>query len=290
MNAQGTKEWHADRASVSVTGSICGAIVGDNPYSDFEKTLRTKVREVLGLAPDSPPNALMIRGIETEPEARRALEAETGLIIHETGLHKWPEFPWFGSSPDGITNEHCVEIKCRNTPKPISLRRWEWHQTQAHMTVTGKESCLYWQYDPDTQQGILEVVEFDPTWWDTYRDRFEEFHETLREILLDPKKQQPFIDPLVEQRDDPEWAEAASNYIDMNLALQAAQSAEKKARAALLKLTDKAAEGAGVRVVPVTRVGNVDYSKVPELAGVDLSAYRKPSSTSYRITVKNGTT
>lgn len=99
---QRSAEWFAERAALSVTGSMVGAVLGHNPYCSPEQALRNKVREVLGLPPDRPTNAFMQRGIDLEPEARAAYEAETGNLVTEVGVMVNPTIPWIGSSPDGV--------------------------------------------------------------------------------------------------------------------------------------------------------------------------------------------
>lgn len=278
-------EWWEARKALSVTGSMVGAVLGHSPYATPEQALRDKVREVLGLPPDRPANDAMRRGIEMEPVAREAYEVQTGNLVNETGIHQWPEFKWMGSSPDGLMEDRCLEIKVRNTPKPISERPWEYDQCQLHMICTGRTKCDYWQWNESG--GVLETVEYEDDWWPTHGEKLEEFHERLQEILADEELQKPFREPLVEQREDAEWRDAATLYIEAQTALKAAQEAEKAARSTILKLSgNKACEGAGIKVTTYERAGSIDYKKVPELRGVDLEPYRKPSTTQTRITLK----
>lgn len=46
---------------------------------------------------------------------------------------------------------------------------------------------------------------------------------------------------------------------------------------------------AGIRIALISKIGNVDYSVIPELNGVDLDKYRKPGSASWTLTpIKQG--
>ena len=45
----------------------------------------------------------------------------------------------------------------------------------------------------------------------------------------------------------------------------------------------KSCIGGGIRFARQTRKGNVDYSAIKELEGVNLELYRKPATTYYRI-------
>lgn len=283
---QRSGEWFEARRRLSVTGSMVGSILGHNPHCSPEQALRDKVRECLELPPDRPMTEAMQRGVDLEPAAREAYEAHTGLLVEEVGVCQWPNVEWLGSSPDGLTPAGCLEIKVTNTPKPISERPWHYDQCQAHMTCSGRESCDYWQWNPE-KGGVLETVPFDHDWWDKSEGFLCEFHERLQEILADEELQKPFREPLVEQRDDDAWRLAADQYITASIDLKRAQEAEKHARASVLKLSGKkACEGAGIKVTTYERAGAVDYSKVPELKGVDLDQYRKKPTVQTRITVK----
>ena len=43
-------------------------------------------------------------------------------------------------------------------------------------------------------------------------------------------------------------------------------------------------KGGGITMCQIQRKGNVDYSLIEELKGIDLDQYRKPSSFGWRIT------
>ncbi len=58
------------------------------------------------------------------------------------------------------------------------------------------------------------------------------------------------------------------------------------AKATLIGLADHAKEqGGGVSVTRLWKRGNVEYKRVPELAGVDLEQYRGAAREEVRITV-----
>jgi hypothetical protein len=55
----------------------------------------------------------------------------------------------------------------------------------------------------------------------------------------------------------------------------------------LVSLTAHAKEqGGGVSVIRLWKRGNVEYKRVPQLAGIDLEGYRGPAREEVRITTK----
>jgi hypothetical protein len=56
-------------------------------------------------------NADMERGIQLEPDARAAYEAETGILVQTVGFVAHDEL-MAGCSPDGLSNDGLTEIKC----------------------------------------------------------------------------------------------------------------------------------------------------------------------------------
>ena len=80
---------------------------------------------------------------------------------------------------------------------------------------------------------------------------------------------------------------AATRYLDLGAqikALEAAQKEERKKLEAFAKASGAAVvRGGGITASRLTRQGNVDYAAIPELAGVDLDAYRKAPTTYWKI-------
>lgn len=106
-------------------------------------------------------NAAMMWGVQTEPEARMAYEAERGVIVHETGFIKHPVIVFCGASPDGIIGDDgMLELKC-----PESTTHLEWMesgkvppehvpQIQGQMACTGRKWVDFASYDPRFPEGL----------------------------------------------------------------------------------------------------------------------------------------
>lgn len=59
------------------------------------------------------------RGKELEPEVIKEVEKIKKIKIKKVGLLLCSEYPVFGASPDGISEDYCVEIKCPFKDKSV---------------------------------------------------------------------------------------------------------------------------------------------------------------------------
>ena len=85
-------------------------------------------------------------------------------------------------------------------------------------------------------------------------------------------------------RHDPAWAAAAAAYTQAKQEADALTERLEAARQNLIALVQHPREhGAGVSVTRYWKQGNVDYKKVPQLQGLDLSPYRGKARQEVRI-------
>ena len=89
------------------------------------------------------------------------------------------------------------------------------------------------------------------------------------------------------QRDDAKWAECAGKWRDITLQITSLEEQEQELRKQLIFLSGESnSRGSGISLCEIKRKGNVDYAAIPELRGVNLEQYRKPTTCSWRITAK----
>lgn len=116
-------------------------------------------------------NAAVQRGVELEPFACMAYEADKGLMVVETGLVMHPRIAHFGASPDGLVgSDGVLEIKCPNTATHIATMQSERHDPQyewqmlAQMACTGRAWADFVSYDdrlPEPLQYVCHRFERD---------------------------------------------------------------------------------------------------------------------------------
>ena len=166
--AQGTEEWAKERAGCATASRFSDVMA---KIKVGEATTRIKYRiqlvteRLTGVPVEGYTKAIMLRGIETEPEARMAYEAERGVIVEEVGFVKHPTIPNCGASPDGLVgDEGMAEIKC-----PESTTHLTWMeagrlppehiaQIQGQMAVCGRQWVDFVSYDPRFPPGLQLFV------------------------------------------------------------------------------------------------------------------------------------
>ena len=162
--AQGTEKWAKERAGCATASRFSDVMA---KIKVGEAMMRSKYRVQLvterltGIPVVTYQNAIMLRGIETEPEARMAYEAERGVIVEEVRFVKHPTILNCGTSPDGLVgDEGMAEIKC-----PESTTHLTWMeadrlppehvaQIQGQMAVCQRKWVDFVSYDPRFPPGL----------------------------------------------------------------------------------------------------------------------------------------
>ncbi len=276
---QGTPEWHAHRANyrnASETAAVTGVSPWQTPYQLWEIRTGRKTPEV---------NVAMARGSALEPQARSAYEQLTGNVMQPLVLVDGS----YSASLDGLTfdGQLIVEIKCPVKGKESSLwqavaqgtvpEHYGW-QIEHQLMVSGAAHAHLYVFDG--QEGILLEVAPLPERWREIHTAWEDF---MRCVETDTPPALTERDKV--QRTDPEWQMAAETYVKLKAEADKAQEKVDAAKTALVGLISHPSEtGFGVSVTRFWKQGSVDYKAVPELAAVDLEAYRQKGRWETRIT------
>lgn len=292
---QGSPEWHAARKG-RITGSIVGGILGLSPWHKPADILRAMVREYHGAESEFKGNPATDHGKMHEQRAMLCFMRETGLSVEKTGFHPYGDR--MGASPDGLTSDGGVlELKVpyalRNGGefKPLSEQPHYEAQVQMEMLATGRPHAYFAQYiapkgdplAPDyvPEQLSVERVEFDPEWIDRNLPAISVFYELYLSELDNPEH----LEPLRVQIDTAEAGILLTELDAIRARKKADEAREKELLAELVKLAgEKNALIHGRPLTQVVRAGNVQYAKIPELAGVDLERYRGKASVFWKFT------
>lgn len=198
----------------------------------------------------------MKRGTFLEPHARRAYEAETGLVMQPAVMVDGA----YSASLDGITlaGDLTVEIKV-----PMTGRESEtWKVAQAgqvpehyqpqiqhQLMVSGADVGHFWVYGDG--EGVLVEVAPDKAVQDALIKAWERFW-----AFVDDDRPPPLIGLDTRLRDDLDWAEAAARYLAAKGGLEAATAEVELARKGLIGLTEHSKEGGcGVFVTQYFKAG-----------------------------------
>lgn len=130
-------------------------------------------------------------------------------------------------------------------------------------------------------EGLLREVTPDRATWPRIQAAWDEFMQHIRSDTPPPLTERDKV-----QRSDPAWQEAAERYLALKAEADRLSDQVDAAKAALIGLAEQPSEsGFGVAVTRFWKQGSVDYKKVPELAAVDLEAYRGKGREEVRVAV-----
>jgi putative phage-type endonuclease len=201
---QGTPEWFAQRLG-KVTASRVADVISKTKsgYSTSRANYLAQLvaERLTGRVAESYSNAAMQHGTDTEPLARMAYEAETGLMVTEVAMIDHPTIPMTGASPDGFVGDQgLVEIKCPNTATHIDTLLADKTQSkytpqmQWQMACTGKKWCDFVSFDPrlpEDMQLFVARVERDDAYIAELEAEIQTFLsevETTVQRLIDLKR------------------------------------------------------------------------------------------------------
>lgn len=273
---QGTPEWLSLRTT-KITSTDASIIMGESHWKTKIQLYHDKVEERL------PPfiNARMQRGLELEPIAR-------DLFCIQNDIQVFPKIvlkDWAMASLDGISacGKYVVEIKCpgekdHNIALNGKIPDHYYPQVQHQLYVTGLDELFYYSFDGT--DGVTIKVKRDEKYIQKMVEKEFEFYQ----CLVNKTAPEPDEDDFLE-RDDDLWIHCSLKWKSVVDEIKDLEKKEEDLRQQLIFLSGESnTKGGGLSLCKVTRKGNVDYHKIPELKNVDLDIYRKPSSYSWRIT------
>ena len=182
---QRSEEWFSLRMG-KMTGSNFPMLMPSSRQKDEDlnetqfKYLLEKACELLtGDRKESFSNSSMQWGTDHEDEALEYYELETLRIVNQVGFYEIDKF--IGDSPDGITDDRAIEIKCPNSTTHLTylldpsklVKAYNW-QCYAHMWATGLNKCDLISYDPRFPEGkkiVIVTIEKDSESMDALKKR-----------------------------------------------------------------------------------------------------------------------
>jgi len=269
------------RRAGRITGSRVAGILGLSPYATRASVMRDMVRQHIGLPDLFTGNEATRYGEAHEPDALAAYEAREGVMTYGGGeLLIHPVHDFLAVTPDGLVGDDGM-IECK-APFRATYTHWNEKpyyeaQMRLQMECAGRAWCdfVVWR------DGKIAVsrIERDATWLPSVLPVMEQFMAEYREIIADPARCEEMAGSI--ERDDPEWVEAARQWLHAKAMADDYAALEKQAKAALEALAPGGASGAGVRLTRVERAGSIAYAKALKALApdADLEPYRgKPTS------------
>jgi putative phage-type endonuclease len=187
---QGSEAWHQIRCG-RVTGTRFASLVAGETTKTYKDLVTNIACEIItGKAEETYINAIMEKGIETEPIARAEYESLFETEVKTIGFITPDEdnkyYDWIGVSPDGLLDTGLIEIKCplmkthfgyiEDNRLPAEYR----HQVQGQLFVTGLEYCDFMSFVEGMKPFIIRA----------YPDMelFAEFEKRLDILIIQVKE------------------------------------------------------------------------------------------------------
>jgi len=268
---QNTPEWLKFREG-KVGASMASTILGINPWQSKYHLWE----QMVGIRAPTEMTEAMQRGHDLEEMARHAFNAEHGKGMIPA-VYQHDEYSWMIASLDGISfdGSEIVEIKCPGAKTHQSaldgkVPEHYYAQVQHQLYVSGAKKAYYFSFDGSRGRAI-EIYPNE----DFIKRLVREEKEFIKCVIsLKPPgddAMNQLIDDLRGVRQEKKLLEIQEDVITKNI----------------LDLVDEQGyEGNGAKVKQVVRLGTIDYNKIPELKEINLEAYRKESTSYWKISLE----
>lgn len=277
---QNTQEW-LEMRKTKIGASDAPIIMEESPYgTPFEL-----YKEKLGLQ-ERRQHAGMALGHEREPIARRRFEEEM-LCAVEPLVVFHPTNDWMMASLDGYDpiSNIAVEIKNTNEKDHESARHGKvpkkyyaqlQHQLEILFALNGLKSIHYFSYrNGDTVNLIVDRDE-------QYIEKMLEKERDFFNMLI--KKEPPEDRRMVHAIEGDRMSQASSELAIIITEQERLKKREDELRKIIIdEAKEDCYQGYGLQIKRSTRRGCVDYTKVPQLKGVNLEPYRGEDKVIYTI-------
>jgi putative phage-type endonuclease len=276
QGSQAWKEYRFGKIGASDVPTIIGA---EGAYRSYNDLLTEKIT---GVAPKV--NDFLERkfadGHEWEQVIRDQLKAEGQNFIPCVAEH--PDEPRFIASLDGVCNDTILECKFTESKKIID-------QLYAGTIPEVYSSQIQWQFFVTGLSKALLCVVYNGEMIKCAIDRNDAFIgqivpiavEFLEKIEIGALPMRGLETPMMMEIKN---LKEEAQYLK-GLAEKLEERAEHHAKSILDDLKAEHITGLGLTIQMVERQGSVEYKNIPELKGVDLEKYRKPSSRYLKISV-----
>lgn len=275
---QNSPEWHEWRAQV-FGASDCAAMLGISPFKTRDALLREKAEGKPASVNDYMA-AIFAAGHRAEASIMPHLEKQTGSPLFPCCgvLERNPQIAASLDAMDfagEIIVEHKLYRDSKASEERFALARageltdYDMAQVQQQLLVSGVGKCLFVVSDGTPDNIAIAEVLPNANWFECIEQGWAQFAADLEAYQCIT-------------REDGDWQAAAQDYLSLDAQIKALTEQQKAVRLRLEEMADdsgaKKITGGGIVVQRITRKGNVDYKKIPELRGVDLEAYRQKSS------------
>ena len=271
---QGSEAWKNIRKQY-VTATDAAVILGLSPWKTPYKLWRQK----MDLDPPDEETEKMREGSRLEDHARKWFFEAYGILFTPKVVFK----DFMMASLDGMTDddECIIEIKCGQKSfeqaKQGIIPEYYRIQMQHQMYCSGLNEMTYLAFNGEVV--ITLTVELDREFVYEMIPKLREFYQCLISFTHPTMTMRDY-----HQRSDPEWNNLVESYRNASQDLKRVEQLEQDLRKELISLAgEQSTMGNGIKLSKVAKKGVIDYTKIPQLKGLNLEEYRKPSSEYWRV-------
>lgn len=288
-------EQHLGRVTASRVAAILNV---PTAHQNRDDVMREMVRDYFGYPRETNEfvqKKIMDRGKLKEVPAISLLEKEKKLLVFPAEFSVHPDFDWLGASPDGEIAGENIGVEAKSPIKKcesIKKLKHYWHQCQCQCAVKGYEGVWFvnrLEIDGELVDHKIEFVKADPNWLSDNFDELKAFYDDYLAAIKIPEEENPHLQPLVVERDDPDWMVATLQWRTAKAEYMKAEAAFNAAKEQLLVLANgRKSHGENVLVYPVKKAGAIGYAKIvkeklPDLTDKELDKYRGKASSYWAI-------
>jgi putative phage-type endonuclease len=272
-----------DARRTTIGASDAAPILGISPFKTALQLWKEKVEGVAQFQ-----NAAMERGNKYESEARDHFIKKTNIFMAECPTFTHKERTWQTATPDGLSlcGNYLLEIKVNNEKhddlyqmaKREEIPEYYMSQVQHQMAVLEKETVFFDVYCPRRKKSHTVSIPRD----NAYIEAMIEKEYAFWKLVMD--KTPPEEEKILKKILHTEWLELVEEKLINKELSTLLDERDKEITERLAEISGgEEAEGFGYKLVKVERKGNVDYSKIPQLIGVNTELFRKKSTTFWRV-------
>lgn len=277
---QNTTEWEELRRS-KIGASDSPVICDKSPWKTPCQLWEEKIKGDKGNV-----SPAMMRGTMLEGAARKFFAKRRGIDVFPLVVQS-DEYDWMIASLDGLSldGKILVEIKCPNEETMELLHDKKvpetyLYQVQHQLFITDLEFGTLFAFDG--VNGIEICIPRDQDVIDEILAKEKAFYDCLVNYTQ-PKPGKRDVD----HRMDDAWTYEAKECVRYKMEMEAAKERFEASKGKLIEMAQgRSCLGGGLSLVKSLQPGRVDYSKIPELEGVDISPYRKPSYESWSVRIQ----
>ena len=203
------------------------------------------------------------------------------LVVEST------EFEFLGASLDGLSDcgKYILEIKTGGykllqMAKDGVIPNYYMDQMQHQLLVTRADKCFYKvTHEEEEKELVIEVLP-DPEFVNRFMPKAREF---WRCVAFD---EQPALvtSDYKDMSEEPLWRINAEHYKKICEEIKILEEVKENYRKQLLQLCkDQNCVGEGIKVMKTVMRGRIAYDEIPQIKDIDLDAYRKGSTTSWKV-------